>query len=175
MGFKLVLLGSGDKPYENKIKDIANRYKGRVGIKIGFDNSLAHLIEAGADIFLMPSVYEPCGLNQMYSLKYGTVPVVRSTGGLNDTVIEYNPSSEKGNGFKFKDQSADRMLSALKKAIDVYNDKQRWQRLIKTCMSYDFSWDRSAEDYELLYKAYVIKSYLHGRRSTSSLVNISIV
>ncbi len=168
MGFKLVLLGSGDKPYEDKIKDIANRYKGRVGIKIGFDNSLAHLIEAGADIFLMPSVYEPCGLNQMYSLKYGTVPVVRSTGGLNDTVIEYNPSSEKGNGFKFKDQSADRMLSALKKAIDVYNDKQRWQRLIKACMSYDFSWDRSAEDYELLYKAYVIKSYLHGRRSTSS-------
>ena len=166
MGFKFVLLGSGDKPYEEKIKDAAARYNGRMSVKIGFDNSLAHLIEAGADIFLMPSVYEPCGLNQMYSLKYGTVPVVRSTGGLNDTVKEYDPSSEKGNGFKFKDQSADQMLSALKKAMDVYHDKQRWLRLLKACMLYDFSWDRSAADYELLYKAYAIKSYLHGHRSS---------
>ncbi len=165
MGFKLVLLGSGDKPYENKIKDIADRYKGRVSVKIGFDNSLAHLIEAGSDMFLMPSVYEPCGLNQMYSLKYGTVPVVRATGGLNDTIIEYEPSPENGNGFKFKDQSADAMLPALKAAMDVYQDKQRWQRLIKACMSYDFSWDKSAADYELLYKAYTIKSYLHGYSS----------
>ncbi len=168
MGFKFVLLGSGDKPYEEKIKDIAHRYNGRMSVKIGFDNSLAHLIEAGSDIFLMPSVYEPCGLNQMYSLKYGTVPVVRSTGGLNDTVIEYNPSSEKGNGFKFKDQNPDQMLAALKKAMDVYDDKERWQRLIKACMAYDFSWDRSAADYELLYKAYAIKSYLHGQRSTAA-------
>lgn len=165
MGFQLVLLGSGDKPYENKIKDIADRYKGRVSVKIGFDNSLAHLIEAGSDMFLMPSVYEPCGLNQMYSLKYGTVPVVRATGGLNDTIIEYEPSPENGNGFKFKDQSADAMLQALKAAMDVYHDKQRWQRLIKACMSYDFSWDKSAADYELLYKAYTIKSYLHGYSS----------
>ncbi|MGB9735619.1 MAG: glycogen synthase GlgA [bacterium] len=166
MGFKLVLLGSGDKPYEEKIKEISNRYKGRVGIKIGFDNNLAHLIEAGADIFLMPSVYEPCGLNQMYSLKYGTVPVVRATGGLNDTIEEYDPSSGKGNGFKFKNKDVDEMLSALKRAMSLYNNKQKWNELIKLCMSYDFSWDRSATNYELLYKAYLIKAYLQGYRKS---------
>ncbi len=162
MGFKLVLLGSGDKPYEDKMKEIANRYKGRFGVRIGFDNSLAHLIEAGSDLFLMPSVYEPCGLNQMYSLRFGTVPVVRATGGLNDTIVEYNPSSEKGNGFKFRERNADDMLSALKRAMDVFNEQSKWLRLVKTGMSYDFSWDRSAEHYELLYKAYSIKSLLHG-------------
>ncbi|MCL4557091.1 MAG: glycogen synthase GlgA [Deltaproteobacteria bacterium] len=165
MGLKLVLLGSGDKTYEDRIKDITGRYRGRVGARIGFDNSLAHLIEAGADMFLMPSLYEPCGLNQMYSLRYGTVPVVRATGGLNDTVAEYDPTRETGNGFKFRDQSADGMLLALKRAVDAYNDRPRWQRLTRACMSYDFSWDRSSEGYELLYGAYRTKSYLHGYRS----------
>jgi starch synthase len=162
MGFKLAILGSGDKPYEEKVNEIAGRYKGRLGIKIGFDNSLAHLIEAGADIFLMPSVYEPCGLNQMYSLKYGTVPVVRATGGLNDTIEEYDSAHGKGNGFKFKNKDVEEMLLALKRALDVYSDKQKWKQLIRTCMSYDFSWDKSAVNYELLYRAYLIKSYLHG-------------
>lgn len=167
MGFKLVLLGSGDKPYEEKIKEIANRYKGRVGVKIGFDNNLAHLIEAGADLFLMPSMYEPCGLNQMYSLRYGTVPVVRATGGLNDTIVEYEITSGKGNGFKFNGMNVDEMLSALKRAMLIYNDRQKWNELIKSCMAYDFSWDKSAINYELLYKAYIIKSYLHGYRNDS--------
>ncbi len=164
MGLKLVLLGSGDRAYEDRIRNIAARYKGRVGAKIGFDNSLAHLIEAGADMFLMPSLYEPCGLNQMYSLRYGTVPVVRATGGLNDTITEYDPSHETGNGFKFSDQSADSMLLALKRAVDTYTDRQRWQRLSRACMSYDFSWHRSSQDYELLYRAYGTRSYLHGDR-----------
>ncbi len=167
MGYKVVLLGSGDKVYEERAREIAGLHKGRMSVKLGFDNSLAHLIEAGADIFLMPSVYEPCGLNQMYSLKYGTVPAVSATGGLNDTVIEYDPSAEQGNGFKFEPQNAEDMLTALKKALDVYNDRQRWQRLVRAGMASDFSWGRSAGDYELLYKAYQIKSYLHGDRDAS--------
>ncbi len=166
MGFKFVLLGSGDKSYEEKIRKLADRYKRRCSVKIGFDNSLAHLIEAGADMYVMPSLYEPCGLNQMYSLKYGTVPIVRATGGLNDTIVEYEPSAEKGNGFRFRGQSADEMLSAIKKAGDVYHDKGKWQRLVRNCMSYDFSWSKSTEDYELLYKVYIMKSYLHGYRSS---------
>ncbi len=171
MGFKLVLLGSGDKVYEDRVQKIAAGHSGRMSVRIGFDNSLAHLIEAGADVFLMPSVYEPCGLNQMYSLKYGTVPVVSTTGGLNDTVMEYNPSSEQGNGFKFEPQNAEDMLAALRKVLDAYHDRQRWQRLIRAGMAYDFSWKRSAADYELLYKAYLIRSYLHGFRDANGSTN----
>ncbi|MCL4478669.1 MAG: glycogen synthase GlgA [Deltaproteobacteria bacterium] len=166
MGIKFVLLGSGNKIYEDKLRELANKYKGRCGIKIGFDNAIAHLIEAGCDMYLMPSLYEPCGLNQMYSLKYGTIPIVRATGGLNDTIEEYDPLKETGNGFKFGSNSSENMLTEIKKAVAVYNDRTRWQRLIKQCMLYDFSWDKSAGYYELLYKTYLNISYLHGNRNS---------
>ena len=147
-----VLLGFGDEKYNNIFKDLAKRHKGRVGAKIDFDNSLAHKIEAGSDIFLMPSRYEPCGLNQLYSMKYGTVPVVRAVGGMDDTVENFNPATKKGNGFKFKDATKDAVLTAIKKATSLYKDKPSWNTLLQNCLSCDFSWSSSAEKYEKLYE-----------------------
>ena len=147
-----VLLGTGDEKYNNLFKKIAEKYKGKVGAKIGFDNALAHQIEAGSDIFLMPSRYEPCGLNQMYSLKYGTVPVVRETGGLDDTIYDFDPATKKGNGFKFSVSSGDALFTALKRAVEVYRDNKKWQILQLNGMKCDFSWKSSAKEYVELYK-----------------------
>lgn len=146
-----VILGFGEEKYNALFSDLAKKYKGRVGAKIGFDNALAHKIEAGCDIFLMPSKYEPCGLNQLYSLKYATVPVVRAVGGLDDTVTEFDPSTEKGNGFKFKKATRKALLKELDKAIHVYKNKKLWNILLHNGLSCDFSWDSSAEKYERLY------------------------
>ena len=121
-------------------------YPDRVGIYIGFNNELAHKIEAGADIFLMPSLFEPCGLNQIYSLKYGTLPVVRLTGGLADTI------QEGVNGFTFFDFTAKEFFDAARRAIDVYrNHPDRWQQMMITAMAQDFSWEKSAEKYLAVY------------------------
>ncbi|MDP8230848.1 MAG: glycogen synthase GlgA [Candidatus Gorgyraea atricola] len=151
LGVDFVLLGFGDQKYNNIFKDLAKRYKGRVGAKIDFDNALAHKIEAGSDMFLMPSRYEPCGLNQLYSMKYATVPVVRAVGGLDDTVENFNPATKKGNGFKFKHATKDAVLSAIKKATSLYKDKPSWSALLQNSLSCDFSWSSSAEKYEELY------------------------
>ena len=121
-------------------------------MSIKFDNALSHKIEAGADMFLMPSRYEPCGLNQMYSLKYGTVPVVRAVGGLDDTIQNFNPSAKKGNGFKFKDATNEAFLGAIKDAVAVFKDKKLWDGLVKNCLACDYSWESSAEQYLKLYK-----------------------
>jgi len=147
-----VLLGTGEKKYHEIFEDVARRYPRKAGIRIAFDNALAHKIEAGADIFLMPSFYEPCGLNQMYSLKYGTVPVVRATGGLDDTIKNFNPKTGKGNGFKFKQYTGQALFLCLKRALEVYKDKKLWKQLMLNGMREDFSWDRSACEYEKLYK-----------------------
>lgn len=152
MGFQLVILGAGEKKYIEIVQKMAQIHKGKAGIKIAFDEDLAHKIYAGCDFFLMPSQYEPCGLNQMISMKYGSIPVVRATGGLNDTVNNFNPASGRGNGFKFEEYSSKALLDMLGKALTVYNDKQTMQKLIKNAMSADFSWDKSAEEYIKLYQ-----------------------
>ncbi|MEE8317816.1 MAG: glycogen/starch synthase, partial [Candidatus Omnitrophota bacterium] len=146
-----VLLGFGDEKYNNIFRDLSQRYKQHVGARIDFDNALAHKIEAGSDIFLIPSRYEPCGLNQMYSLKYGTVPVVRAVGGLDEVIRNFNPSTKEGNGFKFKDASSDALLRALKDAVDIFKDKKQWNTLLSNGFSCDYSWDSSAKKYEDLY------------------------
>ncbi len=139
-----VALGSGEPRYEEMFRQLAAAFPGRVGVYLGYDEALAHRIEAGADIFLMPSQYEPCGLNQIYSLKYGTVPVVRATGGLDDTIDE-------ATGFKFDDYSPEAFLSAVKQSLAAYRQPKVWQRLIRNGMCKDFSWIESARQYSNLY------------------------
>lgn len=151
-GADLVILGSGEDRYHQELSALARRYQGRLGVRIGFDPVLAHKIEAGADIFLMPSRYEPCGLNQMYSLKYGTIPIVRATGGLEDTIREFDPESGRGNGFKFKAYSAQALVSCVRRAAVFYKKKDLWAVLIRNAMRDDFSWDTAARKYLRLYE-----------------------
>jgi starch synthase len=145
-----VVLGSGDRRYEDLWRSLAAQYPRRVSATIGFDERLAHRIEAGADVFLMPSQYEPCGLNQMYSLRYGTVPVVRATGGLEDTVRD--ASEPGGTGFKFRDYSASAMVSALQRALQLFANPSRWKQIQQAGMKIDFSWDASAREYVKVYE-----------------------
>ena len=152
LGAFMVLLGTGDEIYEKQYAEIGKKHKKRFGTKIAFDNVLAHKIEAGSDMFLMPSRYEPCGLNQMYSLRYGTIPIVRATGGLDDTITEFNPQKFEGNGFKFADYSAKALIDEVKKALAVYKDKELWSKLAKKAMREDFSWAKSAHRYEEIYE-----------------------
>jgi starch synthase len=151
----LVLLGTGDEKYEKQLSELGRRHKSRFGVRIAFDNVLAHKIEAGSDMFLMPSRYEPCGLNQMYSLKYGTIPVVRATGGLDDTITEFDTETGKGNGFKFSEYSSRAMLKKIQEALRVYQDDKLWLKLMKNAMKEDFSWKKSAVKYERMYKKIV--------------------
>ena len=151
--FQLVLLGTGEEKYHKLFKKIARKYPDRVGVRFAFSNELAHKIEAGADIFLMPSRYEPCGLNQMYSLKYGTAPLVRATGGLEDTITDYADSpSSSGNGFKFAEHSSPALLEKLRQARGFYADGDRWKRIMRNGMACDFSWGASAKRYVELYQ-----------------------
>ncbi|RMG46313.1 MAG: glycogen synthase GlgA [Acidobacteria bacterium] len=152
MNTSYVVLGSGDPKLENFFRQLHRAFPDRVGVYFGFDDPLAHRIEAGTDLFLMPSRYEPCGLNQMYSLKYGTVPLVRGTGGLDDTIRNFDPHSRSGNGFKFYEYSADRLLEKLQEALSVYRQKDLWRTLMLNGMRTDFSWDRSAQQYVALYR-----------------------
>ena len=149
---QFVLLGSGEPRFENFFKVAAARYPDRVAVRIGFNEPLAHQIEAGADLFLMPSRYEPCGLNQMYSLKYGTVPIVRAVGGLKDSVQDYDAASGTGTGFVFVRDDADAMLGAIDRALSVYNEKAHFTALRRRAMAMDFSWERSAQQYRDIYK-----------------------
>ncbi len=149
----LVVLGTGQAVYENFFKLLAERFPASAGVKIGYDNALAHKIEAGADLFLMPSRYEPCGLNQIYSLRYGTVPVVRATGGLEDTVENFDPKTHQGTGFKFDPYDGSALLGALRAALAIYRDKKSWLNLQKNGMAKDFSWKTSAASYVTLYEA----------------------
>jgi len=141
----LAVLGSGDPPYESMFQRLAQTYPDRVAVRIGYDNALSHRIEAGADMFLMPSRYEPCGLSQIYSLRYGTVPVVRATGGLDDTIDE-------DTGFKFRDYSGDALLEALGLALEAYRDRVHWAAMMRRGMRKDFSWGAVAGEYLALYR-----------------------
>jgi len=126
-------------------------------LKLGFDVALSHKIEAGADMFLMPSRYEPCGLNQMYSLAYGTVPVVRATGGLDDTIQPFDPATGEGTGFKFAAATSQALLETLRTAVALYRQPDHWRRLVRNGMACDFSWDRSATEYVALYQQIVAR------------------
>mgnify|MGYP000044182582 FL=1 len=151
----IVILGEGDPAYEGALRKAAEKYAGTMTVTIGFDEALAHRIMAGADIFLVPSLYEPCGLTQMYALKYGTVPVVRATGGLQDTVEEFDPGSRTGNGFKFGPYEPGAFLDAIRRATDLWSDREAWETLMRNGMRADFSWNRSAEQYLDLYRSLV--------------------
>jgi starch synthase len=147
-----VLLGSGEARYETMWRELASAHPERVGARLGFDEGLAHLIEGGSDVFLMPSRFEPCGLNQMYSHRYGTVPVVRATGGLADTVRDYDPRTGEGNGFSFEDYSAAAMMAALRRAVDTYRQADVWRSLQLAGMREDHSWASSARRYVSVYE-----------------------
>jgi starch synthase len=148
----MVVLGSGDKVYEELFRRLVRQYPKRFAAKIGYDNELAHCIEAGSDIFLMPSRYEPCGLGQLIALRYGSVPVVRSTGGLSDTVRNYNPRTGQGTGFAFEDYSADALTECVARATSLYREPKKWKLLMQSGMQQDFSWERSAKEYEKVYR-----------------------
>jgi starch synthase len=149
---QVALLGSGDRRYEEALARAARDRPDRLAARIGFDEGLAHRIEAGGDAFLMPSRFEPCGLNQMYSLRYGTVPVVRAVGGLEDTVQDYD-GWNAGTGFKFKDYSPHALTVAVRRALDVWRDRRAWAGLVRRGMAEDNSWARSAARYEALYRS----------------------
>jgi starch synthase len=151
-----IILGSGESRYENLFRSLSKTYPNKVATYIGFNNELSHLIEAGSDIFLMPSNYEPCGLNQMYSLKYGTVPVVRKTGGLADTIKDWDEENyygfDHGNGFSFNDYSGIALFKSIERAVNTFNEKDVWKKIQSNGMKQDFSWNRSADKYYELYK-----------------------
>jgi starch synthase len=147
------VLGTGDPRYETLLRELAATYPDRFAVKIGFDESLAHLIEGAADLFLMPSRFEPCGLNQMYSMRYGTVPVVRATGGLEDTVTDYNDAAGTGTGFTFEPYTPVALLEALERARTAFANPSVWKKLQVAGMQQDFSWDRSAREYVKLYES----------------------
>jgi starch synthase len=139
------VLGSGEPSFEQMFRQIRDAFPDRVGLRLGYDDALAHRIEAGSDMFLMPSRYEPCGLNQIYSLRYGTVPVVRATGGLDDTI-------DAETGFKFWEYSGYALLLAMQAALHAWTDRERWTRMMRTGMGRDFSWMASAVQYSTVYE-----------------------
>jgi starch synthase len=149
-----VVLGSGDGWCEEFWKRLAAAHPDRVAATIGFDDARAHLIEGGADMFLMPSWYEPCGLNQMYSQRYGTLPIVRATGGLQDTVVDADESPEQGTGFKFHDYTPEALLGALGRAVRAFGNPKRWKGFQRNAMAQDFSWDVSALEYVKVYRGH---------------------
>jgi starch synthase len=149
---QFVVLGVGEEKYQTFFRKCATRYPQKFSTTIGFDNRLAHLITGGCDMFLMPSSYEPCGLNQMYSLNYGTVPVVRRTGGLADTVKDYHEYYKIGNGLTFNDYTPDALHLTIQRALDVFKDKKEWQEIMRRGMHADFSWKASAKNYMDIYK-----------------------
>ena len=154
---QLVVLGTGEKRYEDWFKGLAWRYPKKVSVNIYFSNELAQRIYAGADIFLMPSNYEPCGIGQLIALRYGTIPVVRQTGGLKDTVQQYNKYTQEGNGFVFENYNAHEMMYALKRALSFYGNYEIWHKIQLNAVQADYSWKRSAKEYEALYERLTAK------------------
>jgi len=156
----LVILGAGDEHIQKAIQEVAECHPGRVGLEIGFDDPLAHRIMAGADMLLVPSRYEPCGLTQMYALKYGTVPIVRATGGLDDTIQQFDPSSGDGTGFKFVEYEAKAFMDQIREALKVFHDGPGWMKLVKNGMRADFSWEKSAWEYIRLYEKIKMETFV---------------
>jgi len=148
----VVALGAGDKEYEEMFLRLNRQFPQKIAVKIAYNNELAHKIEAGSDMFLMPSRYEPCGLNQIYSLRYGTVPIVRATGGLDDTIEPWDARTGKGTGFKFSDYSGESLLLTVRQALQAYRDQTSWKTLMRNGMGKDFSWNASAKEYVRVYE-----------------------
>lgn len=162
----MVILGTGDSGIENKLKEMENLFSSRLKLILKFDEQVAHLIEAGADIFLMPSRYEPCGLNQMYSLRYGTIPIVHATGGLDDSVVDVSRNPDLGTGFKFYEYEPEAFFNAIRSALDLYGQKEEWTEIQQRAMAQDFSWDRSATEYIQIYeKVLAKKRKIPGKKS----------
>ncbi|MBN2071271.1 MAG: glycogen synthase [Candidatus Krumholzibacteriota bacterium] len=161
---KFVILGTGQKKYHELYTELAAKYPSKLGIKLAFSNRLAHLIEAGSDFFMMPSKYEPCGLNQMYSLRYGTIPIVRATGGLKDTISELSPKGNRGNGFTFEEYTPKALIETVERALKFFSDKAAVTRTRKRIMKEDHSWENSAREYIKMYQKTVGKT---GMRLTS--------
>jgi len=149
---QVVIVGTGDYIYEESFKSFAFRYPEKISLNIKFSNELAHKVYAASDMFLMPSLFEPCGLGQLIALRYGSIPVVRETGGLKDTVIPYNEYTEEGNGFGFRNYSHNELLNIIRYALNIYNNKDRWNKIIKNAMETDNSWEKSAKEYLRIYK-----------------------
>ncbi|MFA4875249.1 MAG: glycogen synthase GlgA [bacterium] len=149
---QLAILGTGEQKYHDLLTAACGDYPNRIGLKLAFDNALAHQIEAGSDFFLMPSHYEPCGLNQLISLKYGTIPIVRATGGLDDSIVDFNGKKARGNGFKFTDYTPQALIAAIDRALDAWKTPPQMKSLISNAMSCDFSWKRSAKEYIAVYE-----------------------
>lgn len=149
---QFIVLGSGDYYYENFLNQMAFEYPDKVKIYIGFNEALAHKVYAGADMFLMPSQFEPCGLGQLIALQYGTIPIVRETGGLNDTVQSYDETTGAGNGFSFKNLNAHDMLHTVRRALHFYHQQENWNSLIQNAMIQDYSWLQSAKKYNEIYE-----------------------
>jgi starch synthase len=149
---QFVMLGSGAKNYESAMQSLAHRFPGKVGMQFGYDHALAHQIEAGCDFYLMPSRFEPCGLNQLYSLRYGTVPIVRRTGGLDDTVIDATDDAANANGIKFQEPAAHALAKAIRKALLLFPDKQLLRRYHQHGMGADYSWAKAVKEYERIYQ-----------------------
>jgi starch synthase len=149
---RVVILGTGERKFEESLAAFGRRHPDRISLRFAFDNRLAHKIEAGSDIYLMPSRYEPCGLNQIYSLKYGTVPVVRNTGGLADTVVDADEEAAAGTGFKFTGYDTAELKDALLRTVAAYADKSRWEAIVKRGMEKDFSWEAAAKGYRSVYE-----------------------
>ncbi|MTI69022.1 MAG: glycogen synthase GlgA [Firmicutes bacterium] len=152
LDIQLVILGTGDSYYESILRDYSNRYLDKLSVNLVFDNSLAKKIYAGSDLFLMPSLFEPCGLGQMIALRYGTLPIVRETGGLKDTVKAYNEFTKEGNGFSFKQSNPLDMLYTIKRAIKFYHNKDIYNEIVKNAMNGNYSWKNSSKEYKKLYK-----------------------
>jgi starch synthase len=169
--FGLVVLGSGDPRYVSFFEGLAQRFPDRVAFRLGFDESLAHLIEAGSDIFLMPSRYEPCGLNQMYSLRYGTIPIVRNTGGLADSVQHFDPRSGIGTGCVFDDYDTAAARWAIDTVLDWYRTPESWQQLMQNAMAQDFSWTKQILKYDSLYRG--LLATLHSLRGLGISIDSS--
>ena len=152
---QFVVLGVGDKVYEDWFKELAWRHPTKVSTNIYFSDEMAQRIYAASSIFLMPSAYEPCGIGQLIAMRYGSIPVVRATGGLRDTVVPYNKSTRRGNGFLFQNYNAHEMMSTIKKALTLFRDFNSWKRLIQNAMREDYSWEHAAREYKALYKRLV--------------------
>ncbi len=162
---KLVILGKGDELYQRRCMELSQKYKHTISVTIGFDEHLAHLIYAGTDFFLMPSKYEPCGLGQLIALRYGCIPIARKTGGLADTIKDYNPLLSTGTGFLFSDYRPSAMIDSLKRAFCIYTDNYKMNKIIEEGMNSDFSWRKSAEEY---LKIYMIALRRKSNRSISN-------
>ena len=166
-GIKLAILGKGEDIYQKTLVNMARKYKGKVSVTLGFEESQAHKIYAGSDFFLMPSHYEPCGLGQLIAMRYGSIPIARKTGGLSDTIHDYEPLASRGTGFLFSDYTPSAMQDAVKRALCVYTDPDKMKAMVTHCMKMDFSWRNSAKKYISLYKIAakrkrLRKGVLHG-------------